>query len=127
MLKYQLPHHRSRRHRQHAIRALKTPSHKAIPFGDGLLLFEVVLYLSTSSEDATFQEHVLKHIPSTFEYKFGYLNIIRTFEYNSKFKYKHSNLRLKHYLHYKVGWKGTNKSYKTCYFGLRIPYMQSFL
>ena len=52
---------------------------------------------------------------------------IRTFEYNSKFKYKYSNLRLKHYLHYKVRLKGTNKSYKTCYFGLRIPYMQSFL
>ena len=52
---------------------------------------------------------------------------IWTFEYNSKIKYKHSNLRLKHYLHYKVRWKGANKSYKTCYFGLRIPNMQSFL
>ena len=39
----------------------------------------------------------------------------------------HSNLRLMHYLHYKVRGKGTNKSYKTCYFGLRMPYMQSFL
>ena len=35
-----------------------------------------------------------------------------TFEYNSKFKYKHSNLRLKHYLHYKVRWKRTNKPIK---------------
>ena len=57
-----------------------------------------------------------------------HLNIIGTFEYNSKFKYKRSNLRLKHYLHYKVRWKGTNKSYRTCYyFGLRIPHMRSFL
>ena len=28
----------------------------------------------------------LKHIPSIFEYKFEHLNIIWTFEYNSKFK-----------------------------------------
>ena len=49
------------------------------------------------------------------------------FEYNSKFKYTHSNLRVKHYLHYKVRRKGTNKSYKTCYFGLHIPYMHPFL
>ena len=26
----------------------------------------------------------------------------------------------------KVSWKGTNKSYKTCYFRLRIPHMQFF-
>ena len=74
-----------------------------------------------------FKSMYWKHIPSTFEYKFKHLNIIGTFKYSSKFKYKHSNLRLKHYLHYKVRWKRTNKSYKTCYFGLRIPHTQSFL
>ena len=47
--------------------------------------------------------------------------------YQQQKKRKHSNLRLKHYLHYKVRWKGTYKSYKTCYFGLSIPNMQSFL
>ena len=86
-LEYQLPHHWSQRHRQHAIGALE-------------------------------MSYVI-HI--------GNLNIIWTIEYNSKFKYKHSNLRLKHYLHYKVKWKGTNKSFNSCYLGLHIPYMQSFL
>ena len=86
-LEYQLPHHWSQRHRQHAI---------------GDLEMSYVIHI-------------------------GNLNIIWTIEYNSKFKYKHSNLRLKHYLHYKVKWKGTNKSFNTCYLGLRIPYMKSFL
>ena len=79
------------------------------------------IFLPTSSESAIFQERVLK------THSFNIRIYIRIFEYNSKFKYKHSNLRLKHYLHYKVSWKGTNKSYKTCYFGLHIPRMQSFL
>ena len=86
-LEYQLPHHWSQRHRQHAIGDLET----------------------------------------SYVIQMGNLNIIWTIEYNSKFKYKHSNLRLKRYLHYKVKWKGTNKSFNTCYLGLRIPYMQSFL
>ena len=79
-LEYQLPHHWSQRHRQHAIGDLET----------------------------------------SYVIQMGNLNIIWTIEYNSKFKYKHSNLRLKRYLHYKVKWKGTNKSFNTCYLGLRF-------
>ena len=86
-LEYQLPHHWSQRHWQHAIGALET----------------------------------------SYVIQIGNLNIIWTIEYNSKFKYKHSNLRIKHHLHYKVKLKGTNKSFNTCYLGLPFPYMQSFL
>ena len=37
---------------------------------------------------------------------------LQTFEYNSKLKYKHSNLRLKHYLHNKVKGKEQIKPIK---------------
>ena len=92
-----------------------------------LALGEAVKFLANIIWRRHFSRECTKNIPSTFEYNFEHLNIIRTFEYNSKLKYKHFNLRLKHYLYCKVRWKGTNKSYKTCYFGLRISCMQSFL
>ena len=44
-LEYQLLHYQSRYHQQHAIQALEMPSYKAILFGSGLLLFEVVLFM----------------------------------------------------------------------------------
>ena len=73
------------------------------------------------------RQHAIWALEASYVIQIANLNIIWTIEYNSKFKYKHSNLRLKHYLHYKVKWKGTNKSFNSCYLGLHIPYMQSFL
>ena len=92
-----------------------------------LALGKAVIFTCQHHLKTPFFKSMYKSISSTFEYKSEHLNRIRTFEYNSKFKYKHWNLRLKHYLYYKVRREGTNKSYKICYFGLRIPYMQSFL
>ena len=89
------------RHAQH--KQTPTPSFPKISKFQDLKRIGVELKKSlssvicSSSEDSISREHVLKNIPSTFKYKFQHLNIIQTFEYNSKFKYKHSNLRLKHY------------------------------
>ena len=107
----------------HSAQTLPFPS----PFPTKNEIFSDKHWLALAEAMIFLANIIWRHIPSSFEYKFEHLNIIRTFKYNSKFKYKHSNLRLKHYLYYKVRWKETNKSYKTCYFGLRIPYMQSFL
>ena len=73
------------------------------------------------------RQHAIGALATSYVIQIGNLRVIWTTEYNSKFKYKYSNLRLKHYLHYKVKWKETNKSFNTCYFGLRILYMQSLL